>query len=208
MFRGMVLPGALKKLFQWIESNGFYEDSFEGRFGSLFDEEAVEPETDEEQFGGTEITFGSQHSTDYISSLLGHSREQILQRLCVIALTGMDGSHAAIWLDDDGQQHIVHIGSGAGSGLLCVLATDAVDFLRLLAIGYREICWPEEFAHAPNANDPDVLTHPNVDFQRWVRDTFETTIPDTALEIIKNPSSMHSSESNDPFWQWFKKNSE
>lgn len=41
------------------------------------------------------------------------------------------------------------MGSGSGSLLSCVLADNAVDFLRLLAIGYDEICWDEDFPFLP-----------------------------------------------------------
>lgn len=39
--------------------------------------------------------------------------------------------------------------------MTCVLADDAVDFLRLLAIGYREICWNAEFGAPPEPWDAD-----------------------------------------------------
>ena len=55
---------------------------------------------------------------------------------------------AAFWLDDAGKQRIVHLGSGSGSTLVCILAEEAIDFLRLLAIGYDEICWSEVFSEA------------------------------------------------------------
>ena len=73
---------------------------------------------------------------------------------------------AAFWLDDDGKQKIVHLGSGSGSTLVCVLADDCVDFLRLLAIGYDEICWNEEFLQPPNTNtgQGELFIHPNIEF--------------------------------------------
>jgi hypothetical protein len=111
----------------------------------------------------------------------------------------------AFWLDDSGIQHIVHLGSGSGSILTCVLATDAVDFLRLLAIGYDEICWDDDFDKPPNAKG-GTFVHPNVEFQKWVSNTFAVEIPRTAAEIVLHPSKMGAAQSDDPFWQWVEKN--
>jgi len=67
-----------------------------------------------------------------------------------------------LWLDDDQQTRIVHMGSGSGSVLTCVLADSGLDFLRLLAIGYQEICWDEEFAAPPQPwyDDSDTVNVP------------------------------------------------
>jgi hypothetical protein len=89
-----------------------------------------------------------------------------------------------------------------------VLADNPVDFLRLLAIGYDEICWNQEFSSPPNANfvDGACFVHPNVKYQQWVRDTFSVNIPTTASEIVRYPSEIENLESNDPFFQWVKQN--
>lgn len=107
----------------------------------------------------------------------------------------------AFWLADSGEIKIVHLGSGSGSTLTCVLADNTVDFLRLLAIGYDEICWSDEFANPPKDN-PEFTVQPNTEFQNWVRNTFNVTIPQTALEIVKHPSLMDDEQSEDEFWNW------
>ena len=49
----------------------------------------------------------------------------MLNRVCVFARTGGDGSMAALWLEPSGTQKIVHLGSGSGSTLVCVLTIPA-----------------------------------------------------------------------------------
>jgi len=111
---------------------------------------------------------------------------------------------AAFWLDDAGTQRIVHLGSGSGSLLCCVLADDPIDFLRLLAIGYDEICWDDQYSAPPNEllDDDAPVVRPNTAFQKWVIETFDVTIPRTALEIVKYPSNMGDRKSRDPFCRW------
>jgi hypothetical protein len=61
----------------------------------------------------------------------------------------------ALWLNDAGETKIkiVHMGSGSGSTITCVLAHNGLDFLRLIAIGYDEICWDENFGMSPKQRD-------------------------------------------------------
>ncbi|WP_295152740.1 hypothetical protein [uncultured Campylobacter sp.] len=91
------------------------------------------------------------------------------------------------------------MGSGSGSIMTCVLARNGLDFLRLLAIGYDEICWDEDFSAPPNSDD--FIVHPNVKFQQWFKDTFKTTIPQTAFELL---TSAHMDDENpsDEFLIW------
>jgi len=98
----------------------------------------------------------------------------------------------------------VHLGSGSGSVLTCVLADNFVDFLRLLAIGYNEICWDTNFPFPPNENN-DFVVKPNVKFQSWVKDTFNVEIPKNALEIVKFPARMDDESSEDEFFNWYQK---
>jgi hypothetical protein len=110
----------------------------------------------------------------------------------------------AFWLADDGSQKIVHLGSGSGSTTVCTLAHNAIDFLRLLAIGYDEICWGEDFDAPPNF-EAKFVVQPNREYADWVSQTFDTTIPDRASAIVKHPASMLAERSPDPFWQWVRK---
>lgn len=205
---GMHVPQPLAMLFSWIEDNGFFVDTNNKRCGFLFPDSEKEIEFGKnDRLGGTDIEFAACGNAD-LKYWFGHAKPEVLNRLCVFAQTGGEGSMAAFWLDDEGQQKIVHLGSGSGSTLVCVLADDPVDFLRLLAIGYDEICWNINFSAPPNANHPEdsLFIHPNIKYQNWVRDTFSVTIPQTALEIVKYPSEMSDTDSLDSFWQWVERN--
>lgn len=202
---GMRLPEPLKLLYSWIEANGHFVDRPNGeRVGFLFPQNALRAGwTDTERPGGTIIEFLAE-GNEHLHHWFGHRRGDVLGRLCVFAKTGADGSMAALWLDDEGRQLIVHLGSGSGSLTTCVLASDPVDFLRLLAIGYDELCWGSNFAEPPNsaALDASTYVHPNQPFQRWVRETFNVTIPETGSEIVKSPDDMGEPDSFDAFNRW------
>jgi len=203
----MNIPDPIRELFNWIEQQNMFMDRNGQRVGFLYPHDLLlESWTETERKGGTYIEFYAQGNKD-LRYWLGNDRAEVLNRLCVFARTGGDGSMAAFWMDDNGIQRIVHLGSGSGSLLTCVLAENALDFLRLIAIGYGEICWNEYFAEPPNSGDPsNQFVHPNTEFQNWVKTTFKTTIPKTALEIVKNPSGMDDENSTDAFFKWVKNN--
>ncbi len=197
----MVIPEELEKLFRWIEENGFYEDTEDGRIGYLYPVNKLRAEWDEVQRpGGTLVEFYAEKNSDQIYFL----NETTKGRLRVFARTGGDGSMAAFWLDDEGHQRIVHIGSGSGSMLACVLCENALDFLRLIAIGYDEICWDEEFGLTPTEcfKKNNFTIKPNLKYQNWLVHEFHTTIPKIAKEIVRNPAEFGDEESEDPFCRW------
>lgn len=200
---GMSIPEPLSLLFTWIEDNGLFEDRGKNRIGFIFpDDEWRVGWKNNERPGGTIIEFFTEGNI-YMDVWFGYATPEALNRICVFAKTGEDGSTAAFWLDDNGQQKIVHIGSGSGSILACDLADNAVDFLRLLAIGYDEISdlSSSNVSLRPNEIKKDIV-HPNTEFQEWVTSTFNVTIPETASEIVKYLSEMGDSNPKDPFCQW------
>ncbi len=204
----MYIPKPLELLFSWIESNGLFIITNDGRrIGYLFLENKLKTEWAEyERPVGTNIEFLAEGNSN-LKHWFGHEKPEVLNRLCVFAKTGADGSRAAFWLDNDDKQRIVHLGSGSGSDLVCVLADDPIDFLRLLAIGYDEICWSENFNKPPNVDSADeTFVYPNIAYQDWVRNTFSVTIPQLADEIVKYPSKMDDANSNDPFFLWVEQN--
>jgi hypothetical protein len=204
MLPGMRLPEPLACLFRWIEDKGFFIDRNNRRIGFLYPLEKLKAEwTETERPGGTQIEFFAEGNVN-MKYWFGHERPDVLNRLCVFAKTGAEGSVAAFWIDDYGKQKIVHLGSGSGSILVCVLADDPVDFLRLLAIGYDEICWNSAFSERPNSGG-GLFVHPNVEYQDWVATTFSVAIPKTATEIVKHPSELGDTESLDDFWRWVEK---
>lgn len=176
-------------------------DTQEGLIGFLFPErEQKENWTEAGRPGGTDIRFTADGNA-HLKYWFGTENPEITRRLCVFARTGWDGSMAAFWLAEDGSQKIVHLGSGSGSTTVCVLADDPVDFLRLLAIGYDEICWGELFCDPPNTGG-GFLVEPNRAFVDWVSKTFAVAIPERGSEIVKRHALMEDKESEDPFWQW------
>jgi hypothetical protein len=200
---GMQLPHALEEVFAWIETEGTFIDRPTGeRVGFLFpDAELKRSWTDTERQGGTVIEFSAQ-GNKHLRHWFGHERPAVLSRLSVFARTGAEGSMAALWLSPDGEQKIVHLGSGSGSLMVCILAHDPIDFIRLLAIGYDEICWGQEFHSPPNADPSGLFIHPNTKFREWVEQTFQTVIPETGLEIVTHPDDMGAPESPDQFNRW------
>lgn len=205
---GMVVPPALAQLYDWIERHRFVKDQPDGmRWGLLFPESEMRARwTNEGRPGGTDIGFiaaGNQGLKEW----MGLDNHKALDKLCIFARTGGDGSQAAFWLDDKGQQRIVHLGSGSGSILACILADDVVDFLRLLAIGYDAICWDENFTKTPQeaCADEGFEVKPNVGFQHWVRATFGVTIPRTGIDVVRHPAHIGDTDSPDAFNRWLEK---
>lgn len=206
MPEGMQIPEEIKLLYKYIEENGLYKDINGFRYGFLYPEDELKESWSEtERDGGTDITFYP-GGTENLKYWFDKEHNELEQRLCVFAQTGGDGSESAFWLTEQGKIKIIHMGSGSGSLLSCVLADNAVDFLRLLAIGYDEICWDEDFPFPPNENpDRDMTINPNLKFQNWVKQTFHVEIPKTALEIIKYPACMDDESSEDEFFNWIQK---
>ena len=213
---GFEMPTALSRLFDWIEDHHGVEHSSEGvmygrlapsnvlaQFDSRYDETGEE--VGEQRGGGTDILFAP-NLGEGLHHWFGVADDHpALARLSVIAQTGGDGSMAALWLDDASAPKIVHLGSGSGSVMACVLATDPVDFLRLLAIGYDEICWDDVFDDAPNANwqGSGVYVEPNAPFQNWVMETFGVDIPRTGRDIVGPTTSIGDRPpTGDPFCDW------
>ena len=203
---GMQIPEELRKLYQWIEDNGYYEDRDGVRYGYLYPQDKLRDSwTDDEREGGSDITFNvdeESYRNDLLKILYQQYAEEVRRRLLSFARSGGDGSECALWLDDEGRTQIVHIGSGSGSVMTCILVKNALDFLRLLAIGYDEICWNEEYSSLPNSNKDNTFVYPNTQYQEWVQNTFHTTIPKIGLEVA-TPHSMDDEPVTDLFLKWF-----
>lgn len=193
---GMSMPKPLALLYDWIETRGQFNSLSGQRNGYLY---PLLP--DRKDYGGTWVEFRAQGYPE--GYYFGPNERVAANRVRVFAQVGGEGSMAALWLDDDGNTRIVHLGSGSGSTMMCVLADDAIDFLRLCAIGYEELCWGEEFDAAPRVDDAALVTWPNMPFRTWVETTFSTTIPTLGTEIVRYPNAtLDSSTSDDLFWQW------
>ena len=204
--KGMQIPDELCQLYQWIENNGYYSENEGIRYGYLYPQDKLrESWKEEEREGGTDIAFSVLKNIDreeVLENCYKKHKDEVRRRLLVFAQSGADGSECALWLDDEGHTQIVHIGSGSGSIMTCILVKNALDFLRLLAIGYDEICWDEDYPLSPNSNKDNTFVHPNTQYQEWVQNTFHTTIPKIGLEVV-TPHNMNDEPITDPFLKWF-----
>ena len=194
-------PDPLVLYFRWLESVGADRTQAEMRFALI--------DPDQSDFS----MFVEPVDPAYTSTWIGESDPLLCERFAAFVRTGGDGSYAALWRDDAGRMKFVHLGSGSGSTLLCTLTEDPIDFLRLLAIGYDELCWPEAFnqtpeeVHAARAVEFDDVPAfiPRHHMRAWVEATFGVTVPNAASEIVKNTADMDQDTSNDPFWRWIRR---
>ncbi|KQO19931.1 hypothetical protein ASF16_08405 [Acidovorax sp. Leaf78] len=159
----------------------------------------------------------SQTSSEVSLELADRWSDITADRLAPFCRTGGDGSVAALWRDEEGELRFVHLGSGSGSIMVGVLANNAVDFLRLLAIGYQELCWPdhlpltpmEAFIHENGEPDEwdDDAEPPVVPLalQQWLQQEFDADIPLTAAELTGVLPSYDKAGASDPFYQWIAK---
>ena len=194
--QGFDFSNPLRLLFEWVEDNGFVVPGHDGDlYGSLSGDRRI----------GTQIElrgYTAEQTASYVHAWFGDVSEDPAARLWPFVQTGGEGSMGALWLDPDGQSRIVHLGSGSGSLLTCVLADNALDFLRLLAIGYEEIFWSEDFAEPPQPREGDDGEVVNVAYRDWLRATFDVTIPATAFEVVRHPCDMGDLDTADPFCHW------
>ncbi|OLS60306.1 hypothetical protein [Pseudomonas putida] len=194
------LPPVLRQAMEFLESQGCVRHftRTQQRYISLY----PQPEY------ASHITF-QVPDVSHTAIWTGSEDPAINQRLSIFLRTGGDGSWAGLWLDDDNRQRIVHLGSGSGSTMLGILVNDAEDLLRLLAIGYDELCWPEQFSSTPEEvreqdSDGDTYLPPPMALRNHVEHTLGPGIPQRAAEFISSPESMDADESTDPFWNWLK----
>lgn len=208
--KGMHVPEPIVLLYDWIEANGFIDDSGNNRIGYLHlpSESLIRRNGITTQLG-TWIEFAAQNNEGLFGWFRDDAREEVINRLCMFAQAGAEGSMAALWLDDNNEIKIVLMGGGSGSVAMCIIAENAIEFMRLLAIGYDEICWLSIFPYHPNHDlSDDFILEPNKLFQQWVIDTFNVTIPENASEIVRNPAEMGDETSEDKFFQFFLKNAD
>lgn len=191
---GMSLPDEFSELFAWLERNGGIGSHPDGRKYAV-----IEPSHLNGQ-GGSSICFEEPYDNHWLCPVNTNPQESM--RLRPFLRTGGDGSCAAFWLDDQGVQRIVHIGSGSGSIIIGIWVETPLDLLKLLAIGYEELCWEESYGKKPieASYDADNFSMPAL-FRNWLIEKFDVTIPNTAAEIVNNMSEM-GVVSDDPFCIW------
>ena len=218
MPEGFTMPEAFSRLFAWMEAHGTVErhdHATVGYLAPLAELERTEDILDEDgewerdrRFGGTTVAF-TPYANEAQPFWFGIRDEAeiaaVRARLFAFASTGGEGSSAAFWRDDEGRQRIVHMGSGSGSTLVCVLCDTAEDFLRLCAIGYDELCWNENYALTAEESfeRADIETVPYEPFQRFVTEELGLTVPARASEIVTRTVQMDDEPpTGDPFADW------
>lgn len=95
---------------------------------------------------------------------------------------GPDGSLYAIWDDGQGGYPVVHLGSEGQNNM--VLASDFIEFLRLLAVGYGELGFEE-------LSQPPCDVEQNAIFKAWVENQFTTSIPTVGTDITLPAQTRH-----------------
>ncbi|UUV22380.1 hypothetical protein [Paenimyroides aestuarii] len=120
---------------------------------------------------------------------------------------GATGDIFAFWVDDNDHQKIVHLGSEGDN--MFIIAEDFIDFLRFLAIGYKEISQANMHVSPMEHNIQEALKQfrfvgnttiteaeivaeygdelyegINNNFQHWVKEAFKVSIPVKGNEII------------------------
>lgn len=192
------LPDEFHALFDWIEANGFFMASgaYPGDQLGLLGTEG-----DVQSGRVTSILFRvatPEQARKYGRSWLGAAVPDLEDRLVPFARTGGDGSHVAFWLDDDGRQWVVHLGS---EGLAYVLGRTSLDLLRLLAVGYEEISG--DCLDGPD--EPPDQAGRNATYRAWLTERYRTTIPKTAVGILDELADVSAKTSDDPFKRWVQK---
>lgn len=98
---GMVIPEPIRLLYDWIESQGCYIDQPDpngteiNRIGFLFPNADYKAGwTESERLGGTDIEIAAS-GNEGLEHWFGHDRPEVLNRLCVFAQSGAEGSMAA-----------------------------------------------------------------------------------------------------------------
>ena len=185
-----VLPEPFRLLLDWAERNGYINNGTAALHEASHDV-------------GTHFAFRVDPPADaaeHVRLWLGIDDQDAISRLVPFASIADDGTSAALWLDDNGRQRIVVLGSGSGSTLTCVLTDDPVDFLRLVAIGYQELAFPEQWTARPQAEHS--WTPVNGPYRDWLTNTFGVVAPETASELVPRPAEMDDQDSDDAFARW------
>lgn len=189
------MPEEFLTLADWIQEKGYTW----GNIGRI-----AEP--------GTHITddpalfFGGNNEHNY--------PEETPKRLYPVGYTGGEGSTFCLWLDDEGNQHVVHMGSGSGSVLNAVFP-NPISVLRLLAVGYFTPAFNDGWADEPNYEEWDSTKEETDEalapYRQWLQETWGQETPRTGLEALGLTDAdskiidgwLDDGPEGDAFDQWF-----
>lgn len=154
--QNIVLPSGFEKIIDWYENS-------EELMGGLFEFNA-----DEDQ-SIIECWFGD---------------DTLKNRFGVFGIFP-DGSPVSFWITDTNEQKIIVLGSeGDGS---YILANNFIDFIRLIAIGYDDFMYNNfdlTIQEWNQENDNELNYGVNEEFQNWLKEKFNVSIPVKGNEIV------------------------
>lgn len=184
------MPEEFLTLADWMEEQGYRA----GNIGRI-----AEPEIHITADPG--LFFGGNNEHNYV--------EESPERLYPVGYTGGEGSTFCLWLDDDGAQHVVHMGSGSGSTLNAVFPS-AMSVLRLFAVGYFTPAfnddWDSEPRHDEWDSSKEEADEALAPYRTWLREKWGQETPGTGLEalgITDNDSDwLDEGPADDPFDAW------
>ena len=110
--KGMQIPEELRQLYQWIEDNGYYEDSDDGvRYGYLYPKSAFrETYLSDDPNVDIDIAFFVEEENfrkELLTISFGKNADDAAERFLQIAENIYNGSMVALWLDYRGTTQIV-----------------------------------------------------------------------------------------------------
>lgn len=191
------MPLILWRTLEWLEAGGFVRNGEKGPVARLYP--MAEP-------GSSQVTLRVPR-VEETQVWTRTCKIGVTDRLVLFVDTGMDGSQAGLWRDEQGHQRLVHLGAPAGPGLLCELADDPMHLLRLLALGYPELSVPDYFGMT--AADAYAMGYgpagsylPPTRFRAHVERDLDLDVPSTASVIVRRTASLHDTHSEDRFWRW------
>lgn len=170
---GITIPEALDRAWTWMEEQGWGAE----KNGSYF----LTPYAGRSQLG---IVFSTGMS---LQGWFRDPDDPALSRLMPLGETDTAGSMATLWLDASDTLRSALLGQDVGRLLL---ADDAVDFLRLVAIGYLELS-SYDLVEEPYVEDDMDSVAALADFRAWVAAEFGVDVP--AHWSVRSP---------DPFEAW------
>ncbi|QTF06608.1 hypothetical protein HC231_00660 [Brenneria izadpanahii] len=204
------IPKEIELLYQWIEKHGLIEatdgliNTPNGTFGNPDIYHYGRISADYEF--NPDITFSTngQRALKHWFNLPEVTNE-ISSRLVVFADSGYDGSLLAFWVNDNNELKFVHMGSGSGSMLCCIIANSAKEFLSLLSIGYGQLGDVFDFSLSPEEIDDEEEIKINHEFVEWLDNSFGIKRLHDAGSIIKETPQIGDENTNDPFCLWCNK---
>lgn len=200
--KNIPMPPEIEAMFIWLEEKGFVHKytSFDKRYANLYPEHLLDQ-------GGAFSHFipVERDTTKYYT---GNDDPMVNDRLALFVNIDSTGDLAGLWQDEDGSLKYVYVGAHGEPG--CILTDNAIDFLRLLAIGYDNVALSnynktatEDYLEYLEAGSQ--LPIEPIEFREWVEKTFAVKVPKYGKEIVKIHPSMVNETTPDPFLQWCRK---